>query len=147
MGPLLSDRRSTFFKMANVDDPALQEAYADVRSDASETNWAVLTYADNNTIKLEATGSGDVSDIRQYCEPNCCLYAYVRIVTGDEESKRAKFVFISWTGESAPIMRKAKMSVHKASVNSRLRFTPATTTISMLSEYEPKSSRLEARTT
>ena len=43
-------------------------------------------------------------------------FIYIRFQTGDAESKRSKFVLISWCGPKAPIMRKAKMSVHKADV-------------------------------
>ncbi len=49
---------------------------------------------------------------------DACQFCYVRVTTGDEESKRAKFIFAAWTGPSAGILRKAKMSVHKASVKS-----------------------------
>ena len=43
-------------------------------------------------------------------------YGYVRIETGDELSKRAKFAFITWIGESVPPLKKAKVSTDKASV-------------------------------
>ena len=34
--------------------------------------------------------------------------------TGDEMSKRAKFVFVTWVGPSVSVMKKAKMSTDKA---------------------------------
>jgi len=49
-------------------------------------------------------------------EDDQVLYGYVRVVSGDSESKRAKFVFISWVGERVGALKRAKVSVHKASV-------------------------------
>lgn len=43
-------------------------------------------------------------------------YGYLRVVSGDSESKRSKFVFISWVGEKVGPLKRAKVSVHKASV-------------------------------
>jgi hypothetical protein len=34
--------------------------------------------------------------------------------TGDERSKRAKFVFLTWVGQSVSVIKKAKMSTDKA---------------------------------
>ncbi len=34
--------------------------------------------------------------------------------TGDELSKRAKFLFVTWVGPSVSVMKKAKMSTDKA---------------------------------
>ncbi|CAH3044959.1 unnamed protein product, partial [Porites lobata] len=43
-------------------------------------------------------------------------YGYVRIETGDELSKRAKFALITWVSETVPPLKKAKVSTDKASV-------------------------------
>ena len=44
------------------------------------------------------------------------VYGFVRIETGDELSKRAKFAFITWIGENVPALQKAKVSTDKAAV-------------------------------
>lgn len=43
-------------------------------------------------------------------------YAYLRIESGDELSKRAKFVFVAWVGENISGMKKAKISTDKSFV-------------------------------
>lgn len=41
-------------------------------------------------------------------------YGYVRMETGDEMSRRAKFAFITWIGPSVSPLKKAKVSTDKA---------------------------------
>eukprot|EP01087_Luapelamoeba_hula_P015847 TRINITY_DN479_c0_g1_i1.p1 TRINITY_DN479_c0_g1~~TRINITY_DN479_c0_g1_i1.p1 ORF type:complete len:145 (-),score=33.35 TRINITY_DN479_c0_g1_i1:337-771(-) len=108
--------------MADVSDAAIQSAYDDVRSDSNPTTWVVLEYEGNgNKLKVKATGEGGISELASHVADNSVLYGYIRVTTGDQESRRAKFVFVSWIGEGAGIMRKAKVSVHKANVKSIFR--------------------------
>jgi len=41
-------------------------------------------------------------------------FGYIRIQTGDELSKRAKFILVTWVGPAVSVMKKAKMSTDKA---------------------------------
>jgi len=41
-------------------------------------------------------------------------FGYIKITTGDEMSKRSKFVFCTWVGPNVSVMKKAKMSTDKA---------------------------------
>lgn len=107
--------------MADVSDSAIADAYAAVRNDNDSTTWVVLGYSTGDKLQVEATGTGGVDELSPLFKDNACQYAYLRVTTGDAESKRAKFVFISWTGPSAGVLRKAKVSVHKANVKSIFR--------------------------
>ena len=51
------------------------------------------------------------SHINNYIEP---IIIFSHFQTGDEMSKRAKFVFVTWVGPSVSVMKKAKMSTDKA---------------------------------
>jgi hypothetical protein len=44
------------------------------------------------------------------------LYAFVRLFTGDELSKRAKFAFVTWIGGSVGALKRAKVSIEKTLV-------------------------------
>ena len=101
--------------MATVDASA-QQAYADIRSDANPATWVYLPYADANTVTAGASGNGGFDELAAHFKDNEVAYGYYRTTTGDNESKRAKFVFVAWAPDAAPVMRKAKLSVHKANV-------------------------------
>ena len=102
--------------MADVSDPQILDSYNDVRSDATETNWAKFVYEGNNKIVAGPKGSGGLAELQQQFSADEAAYAYARVTTGDSESKRAKFIFIAWGGDHAKVLLKAKMSVHRASL-------------------------------
>eukprot|EP01112_Ceratiomyxa_fruticulosa_P002788 TRINITY_DN1300_c0_g1_i1.p1 TRINITY_DN1300_c0_g1~~TRINITY_DN1300_c0_g1_i1.p1 ORF type:complete len:145 (-),score=28.47 TRINITY_DN1300_c0_g1_i1:251-685(-) len=101
--------------MVDVSDPAISEAVRDVLSDATDTNWLVLGY-EGNTIKVQSSGSGGLSEMVAVFRDDQSQYGYLRVNTGDAESKRTKFALISWCGEQVGALKRAKMSVHKASI-------------------------------
>ena len=101
--------------MATLDGAAV-DAYNAVRSDSDPTNWAYLKYTGSNSIGVGGTGAGGLNELASHFADNDAGYGYLRVTTGDNESKRAKFVLIAWCPDNAPIMRKAKVSVHKADV-------------------------------
>merc|ERR1712098_122275 len=105
------------FKMVDVNDPALLSAYEDVRSDKSETNWAVFGYdSSGKRLEVTATGNGGIGELVGALRDDAVQYGFIAVTTGDSESIRKKFVFLSWGGPSASVMKKAKISVHKADV-------------------------------
>lgn len=95
-----------------MDKDAIRQAYDDVRDDNSETEWAVFKFEGNN-LNVTATGK-DFKDFKSAFTNDDRGFGYIRISTGDEMSKRAKFVFVTWVGPSVSVMKKAKMSTDKA---------------------------------
>jgi len=95
-----------------VDKDSIRQAYEDVRSDNSDTEWAVFKFEGNN-LNVTATGK-DFKDFKSAFTNDDRGFGYIRISTGDEMSKRAKFVFVTWVGPSVSVMKKAKMSTDKA---------------------------------
>merc|ERR1711879_733107 len=87
-----------------------------VRQDGADVNWVLLKHEFNTKIRAEAVGTGGLSEVIPHLTEKDTGFVYMRFQTGDAESKRAKFVLFSFCGPRAPIMRKAKMSVHKADV-------------------------------
>jgi len=101
-------------------DKSVQEAYEDVRNDKTESSWAVFTY-DGTTIKSTGTGNGGLNDLKNHLKNDERAYGFLRVTSGDEESKRAKFVFLSWCGPDVKALAKAKQSVDKAAVKDVIR--------------------------
>jgi len=98
----------------NVADPGLKEFYDDVRSDKSKTNWCLFKYSDDGkSILPDGKGEGGLEELKSRLDIKQCQYGFLRVISGDEESKRAKFVFLTFGGSSAPTLRRGKMSVHK----------------------------------
>lgn len=92
--------------LSNVDE--VTSAYQDVRSDTTETNWLLLEY-DDKDIKLSEIGMDYDNLLAKFDETNRA-FAFVRVISGDELSKRAKFVFITWIGEMVSPFKKGRMS-------------------------------------
>ena len=107
--------------MVDVSDSRIAQAYADVRSDSNPTSYAVLGYEGKTKIVVQATGSGDWNEFTGHLRDGEAQFGFVRVTTGDEESKRAKFVFVSWVGSGVSILARAKVSVHKANVKEVIR--------------------------
>ncbi|KAI0078351.1 actin depolymerizing protein [Panus rudis PR-1116 ss-1] len=110
--------------MADVSDPKIDEAYQDVRSDKSETNWLLLDYESDKSDKLvlASTGSGGLEELVEHLDDSKASYGYARVqYANDKESKREKFILIVWIGPNCKVMRKAKISVHTADVKQVLR--------------------------
>jgi len=96
-----------------VDKDAIRGAYDDVRSDTTETEWAVFKFDQNNRLGVTATGK-EFADFKSHFGNDDRGFGYIRIKTGDEMSKRAKFVLVTWVGPGVSVMKKAKMSTDKA---------------------------------
>jgi len=96
-----------------VDKDAIRQAYDDVRSDTKETEWAVFKFDQSNRLGVTATGK-EFGDFKALFEADDRGFGYIRIKTGDEMSKRAKFVLVTWVGQNVSVMKKAKMSTDKA---------------------------------
>lgn len=110
--------------MADVKDPSIQGAYEEVRNDKTDTNWLLLNYESEQSDKLilSATGSGGLDELKDKLEDHQASFVYARITyANDKESQRHKFILIIWIGAKVKVMRKAKLSVHKADVKSVLR--------------------------
>ncbi|ORY16004.1 hypothetical protein BCR34DRAFT_557985 [Clohesyomyces aquaticus] len=108
---------------AILSDPAISQAYEDVRSDKSSTTWLVLKYENtSDNLQLAQTGTGDIAEMCECLGDDEAAYAYVRMTLGnDEYSERTKFAFVVWAGPNTKIMRKAKMSFQSGQVKQAIR--------------------------
>ncbi|XP_022342007.2 coactosin-like protein [Crassostrea virginica] len=105
--------------MAKMDKQAIRDAYEEVRNDSSDTNWAVLKY-DGSEIVLGSTGSS-FEDFASNFTDDDRIYGFLRVVAGDELSKRTKFALIVWLGKNVSGIKRARMGTDKSSVKEVIR--------------------------
>ncbi|GAB1610975.1 coactosin-like protein [Argonauta hians] len=96
------------------DKERIKSVYEDVRNDSTPTNWALLTYSGNSVVTLK-TGE-DFEDFKSHFTNDDRFYGYLRVESGDEMSRRTKFVFITWVGNQVSVLKKAKVSTDKICV-------------------------------
>lgn len=96
----------------SLDKEMIREAYEDVRSNLTDTEWAIFKF-DSSEIYCDGKGSG-FDDFQKNFIDNERAFGYIRIQMGDEMSKRSKFLFITWIGPDVGVMQRAKMSTDKS---------------------------------
>jgi hypothetical protein len=105
--------------MSDCSAPEILDAYEDVRSDGTNTNWLLITYEEGSNNKrwaLVGKGAGGLEELKSSIDDSFLGYGYLRVVSGDEMSKRAKFVLIKYIARSLKITLKALMNVHRGDV-------------------------------
>ncbi|XP_026477325.1 coactosin-like protein [Ctenocephalides felis] len=98
----------------SLDRDTVRAAYEDVRSDLSDTDWAVFKFS-GPQIVVSAKGC-DFAEFREQFAENERAFGYIRLQMGDEMSKRRKFLFLTWVGPGVGVINRAKMSTDKAMV-------------------------------
>lgn len=95
-----------------MDREIIREAYEDVRSNLTDTEWAIFKF-DSTEIICAGKGVG-FADFKSQFADDERAFGYIRIQMGDEMSKRMKFLFITWIGPLVGVMQRAKMSTDKS---------------------------------
>jgi hypothetical protein len=100
------------------DEGGIRRAIQDVRSDATPTNWVLLTYdgPNSNTIVLAGSGSGGSAELISHLRDDIVAYGLVRQDERYDDSVRVMFCFINWVGENIPRMQKARIGTHSGAV-------------------------------
>ena len=79
-------------------------------------------YSGKNKIVGEAKGTGEAEEYWQHflglLKDSEVQFSLVRITMGDAESRRPKFVFITWLGTSVGVMARSRGGMHKADLKS-----------------------------
>ena len=66
--------------------------------------------------RTDGEGGPGIDEWHSHLSDDEVQFALIKFIMGDRESKRPKFVFVSWIGPNVGVMKKAKVSIHKASV-------------------------------
>jgi Cofilin/tropomyosin-type actin-binding protein/SAM domain (Sterile alpha motif) len=103
------------------DDESIESVVARVRDDKSDTDWVLFFYDKASGQALyDSSGSGGYDDMVEHISPSKVQYGLLRLLQGDRESRRVKFVFVRWVGPSVPTMVKARSNTLKSDVSRRI---------------------------
>lgn len=60
-----------------AETPEIRQAYEDVRSDKTDTDWLLIGYEDakSDRLMLKATGSGGLPELKEHLDPSDAQYA------------------------------------------------------------------------
>jgi len=106
----------------NIDEGPIRAAIADVRNDATDTDWVLITYdgPNSNNIVLLGKGSGGTAELLTHLKDDVVAYGLVRQVERFDDSNRVMFAYINWVGEEIHRMLKARLGTHSGAVKSLL---------------------------
>ena len=96
----------------NVEDPAIIEAWNDVRSDDSQTNWLMLHLSGPTTIAVKSTGSGGIHELIDSLSDDEVLFCALRLSLGGQ----VKFFHIYFVGANVSPLKKGKISMLESGV-------------------------------
>ncbi|GFO02764.1 coactosin-like protein [Plakobranchus ocellatus] len=97
-----------------VDKDAISPLYEAVRDDGNELTWLTVR-RDGGDLVVDSSGT-EYDEFLACLKEDECRFGYVRVTTGDEMSKRAKFAFITWSAPSAGALKRAQLSVDKTAL-------------------------------
>lgn len=90
---------------------ALKDAWRDVISDKSETNWALFGYeGQTNALKMVSKGDGGILELKEDLNSGKIMYAFVKL--NDPKTSLDKCVLINWQGEGANTVKKGLCANH-----------------------------------
>jgi hypothetical protein len=78
--------------------------------------WLICEYEGKEKIKVTNSGNGNFDEFKASLSDDRISFGFFRMISGDQESKRVKFVFYLFVGSSANVMAKSRVSVHKPDI-------------------------------
>ncbi len=84
------------------DREGIARALAEVRSDGSPTDWALIGYAGDTTLRLVGSGTGGADELSKHVEDpqGGCYYGLVRVPTVVDGQNLVRFVFVMYLGDA-----------------------------------------------
>jgi len=104
------------------DEAGIKAAIKAVRADSDPTTWCLITYTaeKSKTLKLHATGTGNMDDLKGHLSDKIVAYGLYRTTDKVDDSVTVKFVWIDWRGVNIHRMQKAVLATHSGAVKELL---------------------------
>ncbi len=103
----------------DLSDSSISEAWTEIRADDGQTNWMLLGYDEANSnsksikIELVGKGTGGYDEFIQQLSEDRAMYGVFKVIAVDDDSRRTKFVFVTFLGPKLPPLKRARVSTHK----------------------------------
>lgn len=94
----------------------IEEARDYVRDKSNETQVWVVVLVVGDKLQLSRKGK-DYDELFTHLGPEDMAFAYAKIITGDEVSKREKFVLICWAGSDVSNVKRGKMMTLRSEID------------------------------
>eukprot|EP00456_Euglypha_rotunda_P067477 TRINITY_DN5848_c0_g1_i1.p1 TRINITY_DN5848_c0_g1~~TRINITY_DN5848_c0_g1_i1.p1 ORF type:complete len:164 (-),score=24.70 TRINITY_DN5848_c0_g1_i1:76-567(-) len=127
----------------DLTDSGLGEAWKSLTAKDGKENWCIFQL-DEKGKKLEVvgTGTGGIKELAEKLSESSIQFGAFRVVGVDERenltSRRNKFIWFTWLGPKAPILKKARVSVQKPEI-ATLFPGAMSVELSSTSDLEPKA--------
>ena len=103
-------------------DPAIQEAWAALTKEEGGLNWLFLSHKAGSKSELEVAGSGNggLNEMRGALDESKVGFGVIKVVGVDDkastQSRRFKYVFVTFIGNNVSVLTKARVSIQKGQV-------------------------------
>jgi len=94
-------------------DSAVTDAVNQVKDDKQDANYCIMSFEGKSNIVVSKIGNGTVSDMIADLSDNDVSFVLLRMISGDQESRRVKFVFILWIGSDVNPLKRGKAATAK----------------------------------
>jgi len=96
--------------------PEIDQAWNHLKE--SSIKWFTFRFSDTEPNKLikDMEGTGDWEEFLSQFGPKDLKYAIFRAIAVDDESRRTKFIMVSWSGTGCSAMKRSKISSNKVKV-------------------------------
>jgi len=88
------------------DASAIKPAWHQLRNDG-DVSFIVFKHS-GTSLEESAKGSGGLSEFKNNLDPSQVLFGGIRVLAVDGESKRSKFIFVTWVGPEVTPLKRAR---------------------------------------
>jgi len=97
------------------------DAWNDLKNDHTPTSWVLFGYDETGkNVVLHSKGEDGIHGFKASLAEDKIYFGGFRLTAVDADSRRAKFVYITWVGERVAPLKRAKVSGHKPILVSKL---------------------------